>query len=125
MSDVLGLDGTDLLLAQAGESTRIGVDFLVDGQPFDPTARPDCKHEEVVNVQTLVAFIRNDRVVEGVTEEGDMIEQRFQGEVGEWQVRIRARCGSCGIPFDVDPSSARVPRDNPRGAVLRMTPAGA
>lgn len=121
---LLGLDSTDLLLVGAGQA-GVGIDVEIDGAPFDPNARPDCKHAATLNVQTLVAFIRDDRVVEGVTEDGQVIEQRLPGEVTDWQVRIRARCGECGRPFDVDPASARSPRDNPRGAVLRMTPSGA
>lgn len=106
----LGLgDDPDLLLGQVGDTVQVGVE--VNGESIDPgwtatSSREACKHGAVVNVQTLVGFVKGDD--NGVP-------------VTDWQVRLRARCAECGVPFEVDPTGW-APRDGGPGVSLRMRP---
>jgi hypothetical protein len=97
---------TELQLLRAVEG-GVQVEVVIDGEAYDPAktlAAKDCPHAEVVNVQTFVAFIQDDA-----------------GVVVEWQVRVRARCGSCATQFDIHPNGRR-PKDSNVGVVFAMLP---
>jgi len=99
-------DDAELLLTHA--SRGLEVEIKVGGEDVDPVwalSVKECPHAEVVNIQTLVAFIKDETT----------------DTVIEWQVRVRARCGSCGGTFDIHPNG-RAPRDGGHGVVLAMLP---
>lgn len=78
-------------------------ELLINGEPVAP-ARP-CEHRTMYQ-QAVFGIVEDDET---------------HAVVG-WQVRIRVRCGACGLPFDIDPASARDPRDSPIGVVLDLAP---
>jgi hypothetical protein len=97
-----------LLLEEVQGPTGLEVEVLIDGDSYDTArtlAAKGCPHSEVLNVQTLIAFIKDETT----------------DTVIEWQVRVRARCGSCATVFDIHPTGRR-PRDGGHGVVLAMLP---
>lgn len=78
------------------------VEVLVNGQPL--AAPADCTHTSLT-FQPLVGIVRDD-----------------EGTVTGWQLRVRARCALCGVPFAVDMDSARPPADHPLGVVFDLYP---
>jgi hypothetical protein len=101
----------ELLLAQ-GVTEGVQVDVMVDGVPvpIDWVATPtECAHSLSVLLETVVAFVKED-------------PEDPAAPAVEWQARVRAQCGECGLPFDIAPTG-RVPRDGGRGVVLALRPA--
>jgi hypothetical protein len=97
-----------VLLQEHQGATGLEVEIMIDGDSYDPAktlAAKDCPHSEVLNIQTLVAFIKDETT----------------DTVIEWQVRVRARCGSCASVFDIHPNG-RAPRDGGHGVVFAMQP---
>lgn len=77
-------------------------EILVDGATM-PEAKP-CAHRTMFQQSVFAIIEDDDRNVIG------------------WQMRVRIRCGACGLPFDAVTSSARDPQDSPLGVVFDLVP---
>lgn len=91
----------ELLAEMEAGINRAEAEMLVGGKPLPPVRA--CEHRTLGN-QMIVALV-----------EPDSGEQ-------EWEVLIKLRCLTCGVPFDVRPSSARAPLTAPHGVVVRARP---
>jgi hypothetical protein len=63
-----------------------------------------CSHDRELLTNCLVAFIKDD-----------------DGKTIEWQMRVRAQCADCDVPFVIAPTG-RVPRDGGHGVVVALAP---
>jgi hypothetical protein len=105
-TQLIDLDPANLL-----DQGGVLVDVEVDGVPvpLDWTAIPtECGHGAVVNLETVVAFIKDE-------------PDNPEAPVVDWQLRVRGRCGECGTHFDIAPTG-RVPKDGGHGVVLALRP---
>jgi hypothetical protein len=88
------------LVLPNGASAQVGV----RGNPFD-TKPKRCVHDAAMSETTF----------------GRQVDERT-GETQAWAMRVKVICGTCGVILDVDPSSARLPRQGDHGVVFDLVP---
>jgi hypothetical protein len=108
LREALGLvDDPSLIVNTSTDDVGLAIEVTVDGDTIDPawtTATKECEHGNTLNLNTLVAVIRNDG-----------------GNVVGHQSRVRARCSDCGLRFGAK-LEGTFPRDGIAGIVITWEP---